>query len=218
MNEYQQLEYDLSTCDLCKEVLKDRHIEPSVSDERVLPKPVVTSIAKKPVMVIGQAPGLTEYRTGKPFQGPAGKEIRDHFQEIGICNFDTVVFSSASAKCYPGRDPKKPSRDLPPSSVMLNNCGPLLQRQINLVDPVVIVLLGSTALKSYLKMSKQKASNARLDAYVGTSQDWDGRTIIFFPHTSGGSMWLNSYENKTLFKKAKLLLRNTLISKGIIAV
>lgn len=128
-------------------------------------------------MVIGQTPGLTEYRTGKPFQGQAGSGIRGIMAELGVTDFDNLVFSSAVVKCFPGRkhrkanDPSSKCEDRPPPASMIRNCCPLLERQVVLADPSVIVTLGGLALKAYLEMSGQRVSNPRLETMLAVRRN-----------------------------------------------
>lgn len=219
---YKQFDSDLAACTLCKSILQKYKVDPCVSDEIVAPRPIISGICPKPLMIIGQTPGLTEYRTGKPFQGQAGQGIREILADVGISNFDADICSSAVAKCFPGRkrrkadDPNSKCEDRQPPSSMIKNCRPLLERQIILANPSVIVTLGGLALDAYLEMSGQNKANKLLGNFIGTSQEWNGRTIVFFPHTSGGSRWLNEPSNKDLFRRAKELLRVVLYEKNLI--
>lgn len=187
-------------------------VDPRRSPQCVVPRPIVSGVRVKPIMLIGQAPGLTEYETGKPFQGDAGKGIRTIFEEVGIprLHFDELVYSSAVVKCFPGSKAKlragKVREDVFPSAQMIRNCQSFFEDQITLADPQIIVTLGGLPLKTYLKMTDRKTNMVKLENFVGTKEQWNGRTVIFFPHTSGASRWLNSSENRQVFQKAKDLL------------
>ena len=74
----------MRNCRKCANVFAQYPVDPRVNAACVEPRPIVTGILPKPVMLIGQAPGLTEYETGKPFQGDAGKGIRAIFDELGL--------------------------------------------------------------------------------------------------------------------------------------
>jgi len=221
-NKYQQFDDKLQSCRRCESILKEKKVDPSLNDERVVPKPIVSGIKKKPIMLIGQAPGIHEYQTGKPFQGQAGQDIRKIFQDIGISNFDEYVWSSAVVKCYPGRKQVKSKKregfrvedEVPPISMVMN-CQSFLSRQIELAEPKIIVTLGGFPLKAYLRLQDRPASEGKLEKFVGTKDSWEGKTIIFFPHTSGSSRWLNSHANKELFRKAQDLLRKEIINHSI---
>jgi uracil-DNA glycosylase family 4 len=219
---YKQFDENLKACQKCKSILAGFHVNPCKTIEFVEPRPLVSGICKKPILLMGQAPGLTEYETRKPYQGQAGHKIREIFREIGIDNFDSFVYSSAVVKCYPGRKYRKkdlPSRsceDRTPTPAMVRNCQPFLEQQIDLVEPQIIVTLGLFPLKAYLRLSNQDLSKTTLDKHVGKSEIWGKRLVIFFPHTSGGSRWLNTSSNKELFIQAQTLLRNSLIERNII--
>lgn len=214
MDIYKQFDEDLKNCQKCKSILGDKYVDPLCSKEKVEPRPVISGIKKKPIMLIGQAPGIREYETGKPFQGQAGQDIRAIFQNIGVSNFDEYVWSSATVKCFPGRKIVKKRKtsgfrveDEKPSLIMEKNCQPLLLRQIELAEPKVIVTLGGFPLKAYLRLQNRPVSEGKL----GKKEFWKGKSIIFFPHTSGSSFWLNSEVNKELFRNAQALLRQELI-------
>ncbi len=222
MDIYKQFDDDLRSCKKCENILSECFVDPCKSIDSVKVKPIVSGIRQKPILLMGQAPGLTEYETGKPYQGQAGKKIREIFRGIGIEDFDSLVYSSAVVKCYPGRKyktkdmPSSGSEDRAPVTEMIRNCRPLLEQQIDLVNPQIIVTLGSFPLKEYLRLSDQRTSKIKLDQYVEKSEAWDEKLIIFFPHTSGGARWLNITSNKKLFIKAQTLLRTALIDKDII--
>lgn len=225
MNSYQRFDKDLRECRKCESILAKYLIDPCVSDDIVVPRPVASPIEKKPILLIGQAPGIKEYETQKPFQGSAGQRIRTIFADVGVDDFDTQVYSSAVVKCYPGRKYKKEghqqagSQDRLPSSSMVQNCRSFLERQIELVEPDVVITLGSFPLKEYLLLSSHHSREVpKLEEYVGRSQQWGGKTVVFFPHTSGNARWLNDETNKKLFQKAIRLLKNVLIRKKIVRV
>ncbi len=223
MDPYKQFDIDLASCKACESILRTCKVDPCVSDKIVVPRPIVTGIKPKPLMVIGQAPGLSEYRSGLPYQGKAGQGIRRILAELGVSDFDEMVFSSAIVKCFPGRkhrkknDPASKCEELPPSSIMIRNCRPFLERGIKLADPSVIVTLGLVALKAYLQLSGQRTpSKLKLfDGFVGMSQEWNGRTVVFFAHPSPRARWRNDPTSVKLFDQAKALLGSILRTKGL---
>lgn len=217
----EQFDTDLGACRKCEGILYRKFVGGRVSDERVQPRPIVSGLRQRPIMLIGQAPGLTEYQTGKSFQGPAGQEIRAVFAECGVTSerFPRVVQTSAVVKCFPGsklvpsrRKPGVHREDEKPSATMIKNCRPLLERQIVLCDPDVIVLLGGLPLQVFLRMSGAVCTKAELAAFVGRIVQWGKRKVIPFPHTSGSSFWLNDPANRQLFAAAKSLLRREVAS------
>ena len=93
------------------------------------------------LMFIGEGPGRTEDRTGRPFVGRAGKLLDEMLKEIGLHRDE--VFITNVVKCRPvspeGRD-RKPAED------EISTCALLyLEKQIDMIKPNVICTLGNTA-------------------------------------------------------------------------
>ncbi len=94
------------------------------------------------VMFVGEGPGETEDKTGRPFVGKAGELLTKMIENaIGIKRED--VYIANIVKCRP------PNNRVPaPSEVA--SCKPYLEKQIELIKPELIVTLGATALNSLL--------------------------------------------------------------------
>lgn len=208
-------EVELRSCTRCSLLLAQKPVDPANGAETVEPRPIVRTPVPRRIMLIGQAPGLTEYRTSQAFSGQAGQHIRALFAECGLgpAEFEQHVFTSAVAKCFPGSKLTKRRRgegfrreDLKPSAVMLDNCRPFLLAQLELVSPQLVVLLGGMALEAFLELRAGKHGKTSLEQYVGSVHDWNGRRVVPLAHTSGGSFWLNNPSNKALQERAKLLL------------
>ena len=220
--DYKRFDESMRNCHRCATLFAKYPADPRKGNQCTEPRPIVSGITRRPVMLIGQAPGLTEHEAGKPFQGDAGLGIRGIFNELGVpfARFDELVYSSAVIKCFPGSKATlragKVREDVLPSAEMIRNCRPFFEGQIRLADPEVIVTLGGLPLKAYLKLTGRRTSEARLERYVGRKEEWNGRTVVFLPHTSGTSRWLNDPENRRLFQGAKELLRCVLVERGIV--
>lgn len=96
---------------------------------------------KTEIVIIGEAPGSSEARTGKPFQGPAGQLLRQVLSDEGI-DPDTVYITN-SAKC-------RPPDNRTPTNPELKACRPYLDFELASIAPRFVLLLGATALK-YIK-------------------------------------------------------------------
>lgn len=219
-NETIDLTKEISQCTRCASLFACNPVDPRADDARVVPRPIVPALHAKPVMLIGQAPGLEEYRSGKPFSGDAGQKIREIFDEAGLPKgqFDRLVYSSAVIKCFPGSKPPKEGRsreDVVPNAQMIRNCDPWLSRQLEIAEPKVIVTLGGLSLKRILARMGKPVSGVVLEDFVGKSLLWNGRVIVPFPHTSGASRWHNAPANQALFRRAKEKLRRELIEAGV---
>lgn len=213
------LEAEMSQCRKCGDLLARKRVDPTKSDECVQPRPIIPHFRSHAVLLVGQAPGLTEYRTGKPFQGAAGKDIRNILADVGISHdrFDEMVYSTAVVKCFPGSKYGRRGReDEKPSPEMVRNCLPYLQRQIELFRPQVVITLGRFPLIEYLKLRGRNPRSVALDEFVGTTEKWGNVVVVFLPHTSGSSRWLNKPENKQLLEKAKRVLRSLLLERNLV--
>lgn len=96
-------------------------------------------------MFVGEAPGAEEDRQGEPFVGPAGKLLNAMLFALGLKRED--VYIANVLKCRPPRN-----RD--PQANEVAQCEPYLLRQIELIQPRVIVALGRHAAHSLLKTDK----------------------------------------------------------------
>ena len=97
-----------------------------------------------PVMIVGEAPGADEDRIGRPFVGRAGQLLDRMLAAIGLDR--TMVYI---ANVVPWRPPG--NRD--PSLQETQICLPFITRQIELVDPDVLVCLGKPATAGLLGIS-----------------------------------------------------------------
>ena len=93
------------------------------------------------IMFIGEAPGKNEDEQGKPFVGPAGRLLNQALEKAGIKRAD--IFITNVVKCRPpgNRVPENDERSA---------CRQYLDRQISLIMPKIICILGSTAYSSIL--------------------------------------------------------------------
>jgi uracil-DNA glycosylase len=93
------------------------------------------------ILFIGEAPGKYEDEKGKPFVGAAGKILNDALEKAGIER--SLVFITNLVKCRPpgNRIPEEDERSA---------CRSYLERQVSLVAPKIICVLGRTAYSSIL--------------------------------------------------------------------
>jgi uracil-DNA glycosylase family 4 len=93
------------------------------------------------IMIVGEAPGFNEDRQGEPFVGAAGKLLDTLLARIGLSRTD--VFITNVLKCRPPMN-----RDPMPNEV--ESCSPYLARQLALIKPKVVLVLGRHALERLL--------------------------------------------------------------------
>ena len=99
------------------------------------------------IMLIGEAPGEIEHRSGKPFQGPAGKTLDMLLQQAGITRQDCLIANVAREK-PPGNKISfyyEDSKCTVPRPIMKGFID-YLKREIATLRPNIIIALGATAL------------------------------------------------------------------------
>lgn len=126
---WEELENSIIDCEKCK-LCKTR-------------KNIVFGVGNKnaEIMLVGEGPGADEDMQGEPFVGKAGKLMDKAFDGLGIKREDLYIANIV--KCRPPQN-----RNPEPDEVAA--CIGYLQKQIALVKPKIIVLLGSVALKNIL--------------------------------------------------------------------
>src|SRR6266550_6980708 len=161
-------------------------------------QPIVAGSIRDRIAIIGQAPGEVELTTGTPFSGRAGAELRRWLAEAGI-DEDHLPYRTAITKCFPGKSPNG-TGDRRPSPAEIALCAPWLERELALLKPRVILLVGGLAIERFW-------GKVSLESAVGTVRVMDGVTFIPLPHPSGASRWLNDPAHRDLLRKGLAHLR-----------
>jgi DNA polymerase len=94
-----------------------------------------------PLMFIGEAPGAKEDETGRPFIGQSGKLLTKMIEEIGLSRQEVFITSILKSR---------PPNNRKPKSGEVKVCRPYLERQIEILRPKIIVLLGGVAITSLI--------------------------------------------------------------------
>ncbi|MFP3191459.1 MAG: uracil-DNA glycosylase [Thermoproteota archaeon] len=105
------------------------------------------------IMFIGEAPGEEEDKQGRPFVGKAGQVLNEMLKEIGI-NRDEVFITNV-VKCRPPNN-REPSDE--ESKICISN---YLIKQIELIKPAIIVLLGNVAIKQVLGINNPSKARSK---------------------------------------------------------
>lgn len=118
------------------------------------------------LMFIGEGPGFHENEQGRPFVGAAGRFLEELLESIGMSRED--VFIGNVVKCRPlgNRDPEQQE---------IESCSKYLERQIEAIDPKVIITLGRFSMARYFP-------NARISKIHGRPSEVDGRLIVPMYH------------------------------------
>jgi uracil-DNA glycosylase family 4 len=139
------------------------------------------------LMVVGEGPGETEDKLGRPFVGRAGELLDKMLLAIDLPRED--VFICNTVKCRPTLDTGQRLANRAPTPDEMLNCRPYLEEQIAIVRPRVILALGAPAAKSFMgekfSITKQR----------GQWYDWAGGVPViatFHPayilRQTGGAM------------------------------
>lgn len=104
---------------------------------------------ESPLMIIGEGPGMNEDATGRPFVGRAGALLDEALaacrigrQHVFICN----VLKCRACITENGR-----TRNRPPANDEIETCTPWLEKQIEIIKPLVILCLGAPSAKFVIK-------------------------------------------------------------------
>ncbi len=122
--------------------------------------------AASELMFIGEGPGFHENEQGRPFVGAAGKFLEELLAGIGLCR--EQVFIGNVVKCRPpgNRDP------LPEE---IQACSAFLERQIQALQPKVIVTLGRFSMARFFP-------SARISDIHGQARMLNGRMVVAMYH------------------------------------
>lgn len=121
------------------------------------------------VLFVGEAPGAQEDASGVPFVGKAGQLLDALLLEAGLARSQVAVANVL--KC-------RPPRNRTPRRGEVANCRPWLARQIELLDPVLVVALGTTAASWFF------GTGARIAELRQRPQQHEGRTVLVSYHPS----------------------------------
>jgi uracil-DNA glycosylase len=126
--------------------------------------------AKARIMLVGEMPGDREDREGRPFVGPAGRELDRALETAGIDRGDVYVTNAVKHFKFEERGKRRIHQT--PRKGEVDACFPWLDTEIKLVRPEAIVTLGATAAKALL------GSGFRLTQHRGELLDSELAPIV----------------------------------------
>lgn len=137
------------------------------------------------IVFIGEAPGREEAKTGRPFIGRSGKLLRQTIRDIGLD--EPLVFITSPVHYLPDRGT--------PSKAMVLHGREHLFKQLAVIDPEIVVLLGNTACTALLDRKVE------ITKQHGTMVQEDSRTYFITVHpayairfTAGKKMLLADFD------------------------
>jgi DNA polymerase len=135
---WEELRRTILDCRACGLCAQRKQAVPGVGDENAA------------WLFIGEAPGAEEDARGEPFVGQAGRLLDAMLAAIGLARGEDVYIANA-VKC-------RPPGNRTPENVEMAACFPYLKRQIALIRPRLIVLLGRAAVNAVLGREGSLAS------------------------------------------------------------
>ena len=146
------------------------------------------------VFVLGEAPGAQEDKKGRPFVGSSGVILGQLLETAGLTRQD--VYITSCVKC-------RPPQNRTPRTLELDACQEnWLNRQIGLVDPKVVVLLGRVAISRFLEEGGLRESHGR-------TVERDGRVYLMTYHPAAA---FRVPETKDSMRQDMAVLRHLLAS------
>lgn len=119
------------------------------------------------LMFVGEAPGQSEDEIGRPFVGRAGQFLDSLIAGLGLERKD--VYIANILKCRPDTESGEGNR--PPNTPEMMDCLPYLYAQIAIVEPVVLVPMGATALDAFDIQKSITEARGRL-------YEWQGKAVV----------------------------------------
>ncbi|MCI4348023.1 MAG: uracil-DNA glycosylase [Thermoplasmata archaeon] len=149
--EWTRLNLEIDRCRRCP--LGDLRKHPAIHRGSLRPR----------VLFVGEAPGVSEDRVGVPFVGAAGKRLDQLIRQVGLLESEFAVINVI--KCHPPQNRF--------SFEAAEACRPFLARQIEFLQPIMIVTLGVSALSAF------RPDLLPITRAAGHQSRWRG--LRFFP-------------------------------------
>ena len=132
------------------------------------------------IVFVGEAPGKEEAKCGRPFIGRSGKLLRSAITGIGLSEEDVLITSPVKYL---------PDRGTPTDDDIVHGCVHLF-RQLEVINPKIIVLLGSTACRAVL------GKKIAVTAEHGKVIEKDGMKCLITVHPAAA---IRFQKNKAVF-------------------
>ncbi|GAB0120189.1 UdgX family uracil-DNA binding protein [Acidisoma sp. 7E03] len=132
--------------------------------------------AQAPLMVVGEQPGDREDLAGKPFVGPAGQLFNQVLAEVGIERRTVYVTNAVKHFKFEPRGKRRIHQK--PNAGEVQACRWWLTRELDLVQPRLVLAMGKTALLGLTGI------DGRLADRRGRVMEWEGRHLLVTVHPS----------------------------------
>ncbi len=120
------------------------------------------------ILFIGEAPGFNENEQKRPFVGQSGKLLRKNLEAHGLPAEEVYITNIVKFRPPDNRDPS-------PSEIEFFR--PFLDRQIEIIDPLIVVTLGRYSMYKFL------GEDAKISKIHGLARkiNWQGKTLLVYP-------------------------------------
>ena len=148
---------------------------------------------------IGEAPGKNEAQQGRPFCGAAGKILDQLFDSIGMKRDDVYITNIVKDRPPQNRDPE-------PEEIRLY--APFLDRQLDIIQPRIIVPLGRFAMAYIMEkfgLAGELAPIGTLHGTIHTSHHAQGAPVTIIPMYHPAAAIYNGATKEILFNDFKIL-------------
>jgi uracil-DNA glycosylase family 4 len=119
-------------------------------------------------LIVGEAPGENEDREGEPFEGQAGKLLDNMLAALSLSRHQRVYIANV-LKC-------RPPGNRNPEPQEIAQCEPFLRRQVELLQPKIILAMGRFAVQTLLQ------SNEPIGRLRGRVHDYNGVPVVVTYH------------------------------------
>ena len=106
---------------------------------------------KSRLLFVGEQPGDKEDRAGKPFVGPAGRELDRALVDVGIDRSEVYVTNVVKHFAFEERGKRRMHRT--PKRFEIDACRPWLDAELGLIKPEALIVMGATAAQALLGAS-----------------------------------------------------------------
>lgn len=106
---------------------------------------------KAKIMLIGEAPGEQEAKSGRPFVGQAGKNLDEFLQAVGLEREELYISNVVKFRPYRINPKSGRKNNRAPNKEEIKLCRPFLEEEVELLRPRLIVTLGNVPLRVMTK-------------------------------------------------------------------
>lgn len=175
------------------------------------------------LMLVGEAPGETEIHNGIPFSGRAGKHLMEFLERIHVTREEVYITSAVRSRPYKWREKWERNGEIiqkrynrTPNQGEILAHAPLLDYELELIQPPVIVTLGNIALQRLVGKNNKitdvhgellKQPVQQLKDSSGTEFIWTEKEYNIFPTFHPASIFYNRSLLELIYEDLEKLKR-----------